>query len=384
MDLYDSAIIQLELLTKYFPDDPASFGILAEYLSEIGRNSYAQKVYNDLLSENPSSGLILLSYAEFYMRRNIVDSAFYLYKDAICCSDLGYDEKINLVVNFINNRDFIRKYNSEVLNLLSGFPKDNQDFRIYAAYADIYINNENYAGAAPYLDSALIFEKSNFMLWEQTILVNNYLEMHEDVVRIAKECILHFPDKPNIYFMKALSEYELGNYMETIIDLDTLTRKNPEQPLLMQSYNLAAETYRQLENNIKSDSYYEMILEVEPENLMIRNNYAYYLSVRDENLEKAKTLSYLTVLREPENATYLDTYGWIMFKMNELKEAKTYIEKAIRKGAYNNAEVLDHYGEIMFKLGKCNEAIEAWNKVLELDSSYDINSKLSEARESCR
>ena len=133
------------------------------------------------------------------MKRNFIDSAFYLYKDAVCCSDLGYEDKVNLVVNFINNREFIRKYNSEVLNILSVFPKGDNDFRIYAAYADIYINIEDYAGAVPYLDSALLIEQSNFMLWEQTILVNNYLEKHEDVVRIAKECIQHFPDKPNIY-----------------------------------------------------------------------------------------------------------------------------------------------------------------------------------------
>jgi tetratricopeptide (TPR) repeat protein len=374
----------LELLTKYFPDDPASYGILAEYLSEIGRNAYAQEVYNNLLAENPNNGLIMLSYAEFYMRRNIVDSAFYLYENAICCSDLSYDAKITLVVNFINDRNFIKKYNSQVLNILSAFPSEARDFRIYAAYADIYINIEDYISAAPYLDSALILDKSNFMLWEQTILINNYLERHQDVVRISKECIEHFPDKPNIYFMKALSEFELGNYNETINDLDTLTKKNPEQGLLMQSYNLMAETYRQLGDYGISDSYYEKILEIEPENLMIRNNYAYYLSLRDENLEKAQKLSYLTILREPENPTYLDTYGWIMFKMNELKEAKTYIEKAIRKGAYNNAEVLDHYGEIMYNLGKCNEAIEAWIKITELDSSYDVKDKLEVARETCK
>jgi tetratricopeptide (TPR) repeat protein len=184
--------------------------------------------------------------------------------------------------------------------------------------------------------------------------------------------------------MKALSAYEIGNYESAIIDLETLKRKNPEQSLLLQSYNLMAEAYRQMEQHHKSDSCYEMILAIEPENLMIRNNYAYYLSIREENLPRARELSYLTVIREPENPTYLDTYGWILFKMKEIKEAKNFIEKAIRNGAYNNAEVLDHYGDVMFELDKCDEAIEAWDKVIELDNSYDIMEKWSRAKEGCQ
>ena len=83
----------------YFPDDPASFGILAEYLSEIGRNSYAKSVYDKLLIDQPNNGLILLSYSEFYMRRNVVDSAFFYYREAVCCSDLNFEAKINHETN---------------------------------------------------------------------------------------------------------------------------------------------------------------------------------------------------------------------------------------------------------------------------------------------
>lgn len=384
MNLYDSAIVQLELLTKYFPEDPASFGILAEYLAEIGRNAYAKSIYDRLLIDQPNNGLILLSYAEFYMRRNVVDSAFIYYNDAVCCSDLNFEAKINLIVNFINSREFIRKYKNEVFGLLNVLPKDSSDFRIYAAYADVFINNEEYENAVPYLDTALVSEKTNFMLWEQTIMIYNFLEKHKDVVRTANECIIYFPEKPNIYFMKALSEFELGNYTIAVSSIDTLIEKNPEKPLLLQSYNLLAETYRQLGDYEESDKYYEKILVEESDNLLIRNNYAYYLSLREENLDRARELSYLTILREPENATYLDTYGWIMFKLGDYKEAKSYIEKAIRNGAYNNPEVLDHYGEIMYELDKCNEAIEAWAKVLELDSSYNISDKLLEAKSDCQ
>jgi len=127
-----------------------------------------------------------------------------------------------------------------------------------------------------------------------------------------------------------------------------------------------------------------LILAVDPQNLMIRNNYSYYLSLRKEKLDYALELSRLTIEMEPTNATYLDTYGWILFKTGEIKEAKKYIELAIRNGAYNNSEVLDHYGDIMLEIGNCLEAIEAWETIKEVDTEYDINEKLESVKEDCK
>ena len=70
--------------------------------------------------------------------------------------------------------------------------------------------------------------------------------------------------------------------------------------------------------------------------------------------------------------------------MDKVKEAKEYIEEAIRFGAVNNPEVLDHFGQIMLKLDKCKDAIEAWERVLEIDSTYNIRQKLYEVKEICR
>ncbi len=381
---YDSAVIVLEDLIKYFPDDVSNYGILAEYLSEIGRNDYAKKTYDTALEMDSTNGLIMLSYGDFYLKKKMIDSAFYFYNKAFCCSDLINDNKVSLILNFISDKNLMENESGRILNLLGLIKKRDKDFKIYGVYADFYINQKKYEEANVYLDSALIIEKKNYMIWEQAIMIDNYLNHHIDAIEKAKECIKIFPDKVNPYLLKAYSEQSIGMLDSAIIDARIVLTLKPEKSIRIQAYNILAEIYRTKQQYELSDKYYEDILKIDPENLMIRNNYSYYLSVRGEKLEHAKELSLLTIQKEPENATYLDTYGWIMFRLGKLKEAKEYIEEAIRFGAVNNPEVLDHFGEIMLKLNKCKDAIEAWEKVIEIDSTYNIKDKLSEVQENCK
>ena len=90
-----------------------------------------------------------------------------------------------------------------------------QDYRIYASYADIYVNLNKYEEATPYLDSALMLEKSNYLLWEQALMVNYYNGDNEKVLKIGKEAEKYFKDKPNIYLISAFSGQELDLY-ETV------------------------------------------------------------------------------------------------------------------------------------------------------------------------
>ncbi len=383
MRKYDSAVYVLESITKYFPDDISGYGMLAEYLSEIGRNKYAGDVYREILKIEPNNGLAILSFGEFFLKENKTDSAFKYLKRAFCCSDLMLKDKISIVVGYINNNEFLQKNYVMIDSLLDVINKKDRKFEYYAAKADIYINLEKYDKAKPFLDSALIYEKKNFMLWEQTLIINSYLSKNEDVIIIATECLNYFNDKPNIYLFRASAYNNLNLNKMAILDIDSLLNKKSQNRLKIQAYNLAAEIYRQDEEFNKSDSCFEEIIRIDPENLIIRNNYAYYLSLRGVNLKKAEELSRLTIEKEPNNATYLDTYGWVLYKIGNYKQARNYIELAIRNGAYNNAEVLEHYGDIMMSLESCNEALEAYEKAYEINQEIRLEGKITKVKENC-
>ena len=82
------------------------------------------------------------------------------------------------------------------------------------------------------------------------------------------------------------------------------------------------------------------------------NNYAYYLSLEKKKLKKAAAMSRITVEKEPDNATYLDTYGWILHLQGLDQKAKPYFKHAMLYGGRDSAVILSHYAEVLDALGE--------------------------------
>ena len=87
--------------------------------------------------------------------------------------------------------------------------------------------------------------------------------------------------------------------------------------------------------------------------------------MRSKDLEKAERLSKKCLDLSPEEATYQDTYGWILFKLGRYQESETWINKAIQNSDLASPEILEHYGDVLFKLNKIEQAIEFWNKAID-------------------
>src|SRR5690606_21935398 len=125
------------------------------------------------------------------------------------------------------------------------------------------------------------------------------------------------------------------------------------------------DAYHELNLHKSSDSAYNESLGFDPTNLYVLNNYSYFLSLRKEQLEKAKKMSSQTVETEPANASYLDTYGWILFQLEEFKEAEKYLKQSLEHGGSNSAEVLEHYGDVLYRLNRLDEAVTFWQSAKE-------------------
>jgi Tfp pilus assembly protein PilF len=82
------------------------------------------------------------------------------------------------------------------------------------------------------------------------------------------------------------------------------------------------------------------------------NNYAYFLSESGEQLAKAEQMSYRTVKAEPKNATYLDTYAWILYMLGRYSEANIYIDQALQNldESMDNSVIKEHAEKIKQKI----------------------------------
>ncbi len=116
-------------------------------------------------------------------------------------------------------------------------------------------------------------------------------------------------------------------------------------------------------------------------NTVALNNYSYYLSERNERLDQALIMSAKSNKLEPNQATYLDTYAWIYYKLERYEEAKTWMEKAIVYGGSGSGVILEHLGDIHFKLGDIDEAIKFWKKAREVGGASEfLEKKITEKK----
>ena len=143
-----------------------------------------------------------------------------------------------------------------------------------------------------------------------------------------------------------------------------------QQALALEPDNLNALSslpvvYESLKMFEMSDSSYEMAIRQKPGNALLLNNFAYSLSDRGIRLNKAREMSEQSLKLEPKNSSYLDTMGWILYKLGNYKEAESFLLQAL-KIRPSSPVLLEHLGDIYLKLGDREKALENWQKSLKL------------------
>ena len=179
----------------------------------------------------------------------------------------------------------------------------------------------------------------------------------------------HEPQLAEAYSQKSIGYFWMGQNEEALDVLSRGLRKvntDRDKALL---YNLRGDFHHTLGNTPAMYADYDSTLIYDPENISVLNNYAYYLSVEGRDLKRAQRMSAKTLEAEPLNATFLDTYAWILFRMKKYREALGYMEKALRYLDRDNPEIYEHYGDVLFMCGEKEKALENWHKAVQFNST---------------
>ena len=179
----------------------------------------------------------------------------------------------------------------------------------------------------------------------------------------------HEPELVQAYSQKSIAYFWMGQNNEAMNMLSKglkQVKTDRDRALL---HNLRGDYYHTLGDTPRMYADYDSTLMYDPDNISVLNNYAYYLSVEGRDLERALKMSDRTLDEEPLNATFLDTYAWILFKMKRYNEALGYMEKALRYLETDNPEIYEHYGDVLFMCGEKEKALENWHKAVQMNSS---------------
>ncbi len=368
---------ELTALLKVAPEDVRYLGMLAELYGSLGKNGKALETYKRIFEIEPDYGIAQLSLAEFYNLNNDPENQFAMLDKAFSNNSLQEDRKMEVLIGLMTDDEVFRKHTREILSLIEVLEKQYPgDYRVNTAKADYYSKTQKYEDALKLYDKVLQEQKGNYFIWEQCILIENMLQRPADVYKRCNEALLYFSDRPVLYLFKGNSAMQLGRNGESVSVLEEgLKYASNNIPLTVQFYSNLAEAWRNEGNFRKSDEYFDKAILMEPENLILLNNYAYYLSLRSDKLKQAEKMSKKTILQEPENPTFLDTYAWILYKSGKAEEAKKYLLKAIQHGGDKDPDILEHLGDVLHDTGENEKAMIYWKRSREYGNTSEILEK---------
>lgn len=364
---------ELKEYRELYPNDPKVLELSGTFYLAKKEVTKGLDFYKQLLQISPDNPEALFALADYYRHNMEMKKSFEYIEQLMHSQQFPIEGKIEVLFSFvqISQQDpKLEFYTNQLVTILkTQYPNQSE---VQLLYGNILAQQKKYKEAQAEFAKSLETNPNNLNAWIQLIIIDNELESNKDIVEHAGKAIEYFPNQAELYYYRGLAYMLLENYESSVKDLEfgnKITGKN--DPLKFQFLYLIGESYYNLDSIQIAFSFFNKALEIDPNEISLLNNYAYYLSEHNIELEKAKNMSLKTIKEEPENSTYLDTYAWILFKMKDYENALKFIEKAVVKGGSNSSVIMEHYGDILYKVGRKNEALQIWIEAAKLKNPTD-------------
>lgn len=374
----DSAIEEVKKLMEAFPNNPGHGVKLGEILISNGRFEEAISHLEKVVIDYPYYTRARLMLSDVYERTGENEKS--RQNLLVAFEDPGLDptSKLQILNTYRTSQNVNRTFVMDLAETIAESHPKNATVKM--VLGDIYLDYNRNEKALEYYLEAVQIDPSVFNVWDNIMKLEYGANRMEALVTYSETAMELFPNQYSPFFFNGLANVRLQKFKEAVFALNE-TKKRTKDPNIITQCNLVlGDAHNQLKEYKKSDEYFETILVTDPDNNFALNNYSYYLSLRKENLTRAKELSARLVANNPNNSTYLDTYAWVLFQMEEYEEAKEIIERAV-KNSNANAVHYEHYGDILFMLGEVDAAVEQWRQAKSLNSrSKLIDKKIADRK----
>ncbi|MCO4293140.1 tetratricopeptide repeat protein [Solitalea sp. MAHUQ-68] len=374
-DLHD-AVKEMEELIKRNPDDIRYYLMTAELYESNNLYDKALEKYQQAMKVAPDNGYLHLALADYYKVKGNKTAVFEAVKRAFVSDEVDFESKVRILYNNYTdpNQQSVRNETLILSNIL--IDKYPHNAQVYSIRADLMLIQDKKKEACVLYKKSLENDKSNYAVWEQLARVQLGLGDFKEVVATTTVALGYFPDKVLLYLFDGIAKAQTGNNKGAIESYTKgLVLSKDSKELSAQFYGNIGDSYHSIGNYPESDNAYESSLLLDYNNALVLNNYAYYLSLRGKDLLKAEKMARRAIQLEPNNTSYEDTYGWVLYRLERYQEAKMWIEKALSNNMSKSATLVEHYGDVMFKLGNKDEALSYWKKAKEYGSKSELLEK---------
>lgn len=371
----EEAIAEGRKLIAAFPDEDTYVISLTEILISNEKFQQAVELLEGHLEKNPSNSHARLILSDAYWKLGKINESNENLSVAFKDPGVNVNMKVQLLSKYISKLSdpYIKDLAIELATLLIEIHPDNALAR--TTLGDIYLQAGSKQKAKEQYLESVKSDDSKFAVWQNLLNLEMELNQIDSVLVHSEQALELFPNQNALYYFNGLANYRKKKYVEAVFSLEQ-GRKLSSSDLKLKIFfsTLLGDAYNYLENYEKSDEAYELVLTADPNNYGVLNNYSYFLSLRKEKLNLAKKMSAKLVKENPENPTYLDTHAWVLFMLENYKEAKRIMEKALKSVNVNGTHH-EHYGDILYRLGDIDGAVEQWSKAKGLNSASELIDK---------
>ncbi|MFZ1978712.1 MAG: tetratricopeptide repeat protein [Bacteroidota bacterium] len=365
---FDQAAEKFKRMLTLNPDSKQLQKQLADVYTKAGRLSEAKKILQSMLDADQNDPEIIAALADIHMDQKEYTEAIKLYQKLLAQGVTNPEVKLRIGIGMFGLIEHdstmapkAQNIFEEMSTVLIG------DWRPHWYLGILALNAKKDSLAAYQFKIVTTLAEWNANAWwflGSTLFSRNKFQEVLEAMQKAEKSV---PKDFRIYLLQGLVYSRLAQPDKTIERLEIAHRLNPKD---INTLSTLALTYDNEHRYEMSDSLYEEALRVDPQSALLLNNYGYSLSERGLQLNRALEMSLIAITSEPENSAYLDTYGWICYRLGQYQQARQYIEKAVAAGSAS-AVIYEHLGDVYFRMGDQKKAVTTWQKALEMDSKNE-------------
>ena len=360
-------ISELETMVANNPENTRYYHMLAKAYMENKKEKEAIKLYNQIKEIDPNDPYINISLLEYYEKKGDYDKAFDELIAAIDNKNLDFNTKANIYEYWFNKFEDAKEVDQQALRAGNAFVEAYPDNQLgYLILASYYIKLNDYEPCKEMSLKALELDRSNYGAWQYLVLCEAPLMEFDSLKKHSVEALKYYPSQPVFYWFAGVAHAYDKQDEEAIGYFEKGRKFVTDKKLLADFDSYLGDLYHSVGEVEKSFDAYDRVLREAPDNALVLNNYAYYLSLRKERLDEAKTMAQHAVELEPESAIYLDTYAWVLYELGEYQDAEKQMEKAIRLLQQPDKTYYEHYADILEKVNKPEKAAEYRNQAEKL------------------
>lgn len=374
-------VAEIDKLINKYPSETRYRVLRGDIFMQQKMPQKAFEIYQKVLSEDPMNAYVYVSLSEYYKSVNQPEKAMESIVSALKNEQLDVETKIDVLGQYVEKlvQDSTKFDETESLFklLVDRYPLEEQVHGYYAVFLQFRKRNIE---AISELETMININPKNEQTWLRLIQFYIADKKFDQLMLVTSKAIENVPQIPTWYFYRGIAQFQLADYRGALRTYNTALPLISAEQLTLKSDFLAqiADIYYKLELKDSAFVAYEASLEANPKNIMVMNNYAYYLSLEKSNLKKAERMSAKTVELDPKNSTYLDTYAWILYEQGNYSLAKFYIEKAVDNlpKDEDHGVIYEHYGDILWMNSKGDgkddaKALEMWQKSFDAGNSTE-------------